>query len=274
MEEEMNRTLTNEQYHAHPAISSSDVKAVYKTSLAHWKGKVRKPSAAFAMGSAVHALVLEPEKNLVLRGPEDRRGNKWKEAQLAADLDGQILLPEGDFDLAARIADAAKAHPVLAQYLADPSFVAEASFFGTDPETGVEIKCRPDGYLPEAGVVFDLKTTTDASPDGFPRELRKYAYDVQAAFYLRALRAAGYKADTFIFAAVEKEAPHCVGLHAITDDYMRHADQIVTMTLQKIFNAQAVSDFTTGWPLINHIGLPRWQAETAEDDIFDQTVDF
>lgn len=270
----MRTDLSNEQYHAHPAISSSDVKAVYKTSLAHWKGKVRKPSSAFAMGSAVHALVLEPEKNLVLRGPEDRRGNKWKEAQLAADLDGQILLPEGEFDLAARIADAAKAHPVLAQYLADPTFVAEASFFGIDKETGVEIKCRPDGYLPDAGVVFDLKTTTDASPDGFPRELRKYAYDVQAAFYLRALRAAGYKADTFIFAAVEKEAPYCVGLHVLTDDYIRHADSIVTHTLQKIFNAQAVSDFTTGWPLINTIDLPRWQTETAEDDIFDQTVDF
>jgi len=270
----MRTDLTNEQYHAHAAISSSDVKAVYKTSLAHWRGRVRKPSSAFAMGSAVHALVLEPEKNLVLRGPEDRRGNKWKEAQLAADLDGQILLPEGDFDLAARIADAAKAHPVLAQYLADPTFVAEASFFGIDPETGVEIKCRPDGYLPEAGLVFDLKTTTDASPDGFPRELRKYAYDVQAAFYLRALRAAGFKAETFIFAAVEKEAPYAVGLHALTDRYLQHADLIVTDTLQKISNAIAVSSFPTGWDLINHIDLPRWQTETAEDDIFTETVDF
>jgi exodeoxyribonuclease VIII len=274
MGEEMRTDLDNKSYHAHPAISSSDVKAVHKTSLAHWKGKVRKESSAFALGSAVHALVLEPEKNLVLRGPEDRRGNKWKEAQLAADLDGQILLPEAEFDLAARIADAVKAHPVAAMYLADPTFVAEASFFGIDPATGVEIKCRPDGYLPEVGLVFDVKTTTDASPDGFPRELRKYAYDVQAAFYLRALRAAGYKADTFMFIAVEKEAPFAVGIHALTDRYLDHADMIVTQTLQKISNALAVSDFTTGWPLINTIDLPRWQTETAEDDIFTETVDF
>jgi hypothetical protein len=274
MEEEMNRDLTNKEYHAHPAISSSDVKAVHTKSLAHWKGKVRKETSAFALGSAVHALVLEPEKNLVLRGPEDRRGNKWKEAQLAADLDGQILLPEAEFDLAARIADAAKAHPVVEQYLGDPTFVAEASFFGIDPVTGTEIKCRPDGYLPDYGIVFDLKTTTDASPDGFPRELRKYAYDVQAAFYLRALRAAGYKADTFMFIAVEKEAPFAVGVHALTDRYLDHADMIVTQTLQKISNAIAVSDFQTGWDLINHIDLPRWQTETTEDDIFTETVDF
>ena len=270
----MNRELTNKEYHAHPAISSSDVKAVYKTSLAHWKGKIRRETSAFALGSAVHALVLEPKKNLVIRGPEDRRGNKWKEAQLAADIDGQILLPEAEFDFAARIADAVKAHPVAAMYLADQTFIAEASFFGIDPATGSEIKCRPDGYLPEVGLVFDVKTTTDASPDGFPRELRKYAYDVQAAFYLRALRSAGYKADTFIFIAVEKEAPHAVGLHALTDRYLDHADMVVTQTLQKISNAVAVSDFTTGWPLINHIDLPRWQAETTEDDVFTETVDF
>ena len=270
----MRTDLTNKDYHAHPAISSSDVKAVHTKSLAHWKGKVRRETSAFALGSAVHALVLEPEKNLVLRGPEDRRGNKWKDAQLAADLDGQILLPEAEFDLAARIADAVKAHPVAAMYLADPTFVAEASFFGTDPATGVEIKCRPDGYLPEVGLVFDVKTTTDASPDGFPRELRKYAYDVQSAFYLRALRSAGYKADTFIFIAVEKDPPHAVGLHALTGRYLEHADMVVTETLLKISNATAVSDFTTGWPLINTIDLPRWQTETTEDDVFSETVDF
>jgi hypothetical protein len=49
---------------------------------------------------------------------------------------------------------------------------------------------------------------------------------------------------------------------------------VVTQTLQKISNAIAVSDFTTGWPLINTIDLPRWQTETAEDDIFTETVDF
>jgi hypothetical protein len=49
---------------------------------------------------------------------------------------------------------------------------------------------------------------------------------------------------------------------------------IVTQTLQKISNALAVSDFTTGWPLINTIDLPRWQTETTEDDIFTETVDF
>lgn len=270
----MRTDLTNEQYHAHPAISSSDVKAVHKTSLHHWKNKVRKESVAFAMGSAVHAMVLEPEKNLVRRGPEDRRGDKWKQARLAADLDGQILLTESDFDLAERIADSVKAHPVAAMYLASPSLVCEASFFAKDPQTGVQIKCRPDGYIQDAGIVFDVKTTNDASPDGFPREVTKYAYDVQAAFYLRALRAASYDANQFVFVCVEKEAPHAVGVHILTDRYLHRADAIVTQTLEKIGNAVSVNDFPTGWPLINHIDLPRWQTDQTEDDVYDEQIDF
>ena len=265
--------LTNAAYHARPEISSSDVKAVASKSLAHWKGKVWKDSSAFALGSAVHALVLEPHKNLVVRGPKDRRGNEWKKEQLAADLDGKILLTESDFDLAAEIADAVRANQVVRGWLAEPWFVAEASFFADDSETGVNIKCRPDGWIPNGGIIFDVKTTRDASPEGFPREMRNYGYDLQAAFYLRTLREAGFDAKKFIFVAVEKEPPYAVGLHVMTDRYLEHANARVTRTLEKINAAIAADDYTTGWPMINDIDLPRWQAD-PEADVFDDTIDF
>lgn len=265
--------MTNEAYHAHPNISSSDVKAVATRSLAHWKYRTYKSSSAFALGSAVHALVLEPHKNLVVRGPEDRRGAKWKDASLAADLDGKILLTESDFDLSRQIADAVRAHPVVRGWLAEPWFVAEASFFADDSETGVNIKCRPDGWIPNGGIVFDVKTTRDASPEGFPREMRNYGYDLQAAFYLRTLREAGFQAKKFIFVAVEKEPPYAVGLHVMTDRYLEHANMRVTRTLEKINAAIAANDYTTGWPMINDIDLPRWQLD-PEADVFDETVDF
>ena len=265
--------MTNASYHAHPNISSSDVKAVATRSLAHWKYKTYKTSPAFALGSAVHALVLEPHKNLVIRGPEDRRGSKWKDASLAADLDGKILLTESDFDLAAEIAGAVRAHPVVRGWLAEPSLIAEGSFFADDSETGVNIKCRPDGWIWNGGIVFDIKTTRDASPDGFPREMRNYGYDLQAAFYLRTLREAGFDAKKFIFVAVEKEPPYAVGLHVMSDRYLEHANVRVTRTLEKINAAIAADDYTTGWPMINDIDLPRWQLD-PEADVFDDTIDF
>ena len=158
-------------------------------------------------------------------------------------------------------------------YLADPSFVAEASIFAKDPATGVDIKCRPDGWIDSQGIIFDVKTTRDASPDGFPREIRNYGYDLQAAFYLRCMRAAGHDAKAFIFVAVEKEPPYAVGLHVMTDRYLEHANMRVTRTLEKINAAIAADDYTTGWPMINDIDLPRWQAD-PEADVFDEPIDF
>jgi exodeoxyribonuclease VIII len=262
-----------DEYHRHPNISSSDVKAVATRSLAHWKYKTYKASTAFALGSAVHALVLEPHKNLVVRGPEDRRGAKWKDASLAADLDGKILLTEGDFDLSRQIADAVLAHEIVQSWMAHPDFVAEASFFAEDGETGVNIKCRPDGHIVDTGIIFDIKTTRDASPDGFAREIVNYGYDLQAAFYLRTLREAGRRAKQFFFVAVEKEPPYAVGVHYMTQRYLKNANERVTQTLEKINAAIAADDYTTGWPMINDIDLPRWQLD-PEADVFDDTIDF
>lgn len=264
--------MSNADYHAHSAISSSDVKMVAAKSLAHWKHKVRKRSTAFDLGTAVHAMVLEPHLELVVRGPEDRRGNKWKEASLAADLDGKLLLTESDYDQAQAMAEAVRAHPVVQKWMGLPDFIAEASFFAEDSITKTRIKCRPDGFIHSIGLVFDIKTTTDASPDGFPREVRKYGYDLQADFYLRTLQSAGYNADQFFFVCVEKEAPYAVGVHVLERDYMRTAMFRVSSILEKISNAQATDDFITGWPLINHIPLPRWQSDEPEADAFDETT--
>jgi exodeoxyribonuclease VIII len=261
MGEEMIRTdLSNEAYHAHPAISSSDVKAVYLKSLRHWQLAPRKESAAFDLGSAVHALVLEPEKDLVRCGPGDRRGTAWKDAKLAADLDGYILLPQGEYDLAKNIAHAAL---VQAPEWMDRPRITEGSVFATDRITGVEIKCRPDIYIEADAMVVDLKTCTSASPRQFSRDVHQYGYAIQAAFYMRVLQNAGHEADRFFFFAIEKDAPYAVCIHEIDADYLDTCQQIITQTLLKIRDAQAKGDYTTGWPEVNMISQPGWM--TADD---------
>lgn len=264
----MKLDLTNEAYHARPEISSSDVKVVALKSLLHWKNKVYKSSAAFDLGTAVHALCLEPEKDLIVRGPEDRRGNKWKDLKLAADLDGKLLLTEGDYDLAERMAEAVRAHPAGKMWLEAADLVAEGSFFAEDAQTGVKIKCRPDGYIPSMNLMFDIKTTANASPNGFPRDLRRYGYDLQAAFYRRTMQQHGAGGLEFYFLCVEKEAPYAVCAHTLSDEYILQADMKVTQTLYQIANAEASNDYRTGWDLVNVIDLPRWQVELPEDDVF------
>ena len=66
------KDMSNERYHSMNGISSSTVKTVYKKSLAHWKGQKHKNSTAFNLGTAVHALLLEENRDLVVKGPKTK----------------------------------------------------------------------------------------------------------------------------------------------------------------------------------------------------------
>ncbi len=116
------------------------------------------------LGTAVHIAALEPDRFHLdlIRGPEDRRGNKWKDAVEEGAAYGKLVLTAGDFDKALRMGDAARKIPVVKQ-LADTQLLAEPSAFWTDAETGIECRCRPDIYCPAFEIMADLKTTTDAS---------------------------------------------------------------------------------------------------------------
>lgn len=249
--------ISNDDYHNHDAISSTDVKTVYSKSLAHWKAKTYKSTPAFDTGTAVHAMVLESDKEIVIRGPEDRRGNKWKEAYAECAAKDQLLLTTSDYDLARDMADSLLMHPI-GQRMAGATTINECSFFATDPQTGLNLKTRPDSYWEENGVIYDIKTCQDANPRSFSRDFHKYNYAIQAAFYMHVLRLCGKPVNNFVFAAVEKTTPYEVSVHVVSDEYLEWAEKQMHETLAKIANAQQSGRYVTGWPEINVIDLPSW----------------
>ena len=250
--------LSNTGYHAKKDhISSSDVKMVHSKSLAHWKAKTYSSSPVYDMGTAVHAMVLEDGKGVV-RGPETRRGKAWTEAYEEAQANDQTLLTAADYDLARNIADSVLFHPV-GQRMAGPTTVNEASFFATDPETGLKIKCRPDSYWDAKGVLYDLKTCQDASPRGVAKDMIAYNYAIQQAFYMHCLEQAGYEASQFVFVHVEKTGGHAVSTNIIHEEYLDWAKGEMHMTLRKIAKANEAQKWDTGWSdQTNVIDLPRW----------------
>lgn len=265
------------EYHdkkKHPHISSSDVKTVYGKSLLHWVGQEYKESPTLEMGKAVHSLILEYEKQAVVRGPSDRRGNKWKEAKQQAEQQGKILLTERDYDTALEIAESALFNSeFLRSRVSAKNFISEASIFTTCKKTGMLIKCRPDGLLvpqddKDKGVLLDIKTTQDASPEGFQRELRKYNYDLQIAFYLHTMRCASLPCSEMYLVAIEKTPPYAVGVHVLSEIYIKHAEKRMIQTLEKMKHAESSQDFSTGWPEINQVHLPAWLEDDMDDAAF------
>jgi exodeoxyribonuclease VIII len=75
--------------------------------------------------------------------------------------------------------DAVNAHPAASQLLAGAE--RELSLFWTDARYHVPCKARYDAR--NHGLVMDLKTTQDASPEGFARQAANLLYHCQAAHY-------------------------------------------------------------------------------------------
>ena len=105
--------MSNEVYHSESGISSSAVKTVYKKSLKHWKGQKIVQSAAFAMGNAVHSYLLEPHRNLVLKGPKTKASAAFKEMKDKL-TDDQVLLTEVEYNVANCIVKGALENPSIA----------------------------------------------------------------------------------------------------------------------------------------------------------------
>lgn len=255
--------MSNKEYHATDAISSSDVKAVHSKSLAHWKHRATfKPTLAMAIGSAVHDMCLEGGENTV-RGGADRRGKQWSEAFADAEATGKLLLTAGDYDIARDVADSVLFHPVGAK-MAGPDTVNEASFFAKCPMTGMDIKCRPDSYDDKTGVIFDIKTCQSSAPKDVEADIRKYGYALQAAWYMYVMQNAGYTADRFVFVFVEKTAPFAVNCCELTYEYIDWADVQMHKALRDIKQANDTQVWDTGYSTgINAVDIPSWLAQDA-----------
>ena len=66
-------------------------------------------------------------------------------------------------------------------------------------------------------MITDLKTTTDASPFGFARDMVKYGYHQQAGFYCMGYEALTGEKPCFAIFAIEKEPPYVHSAYEIGD---------------------------------------------------------
>ena len=260
--------MSNADYHAHPAIGSSSVKSVYVKSLLHWHKGQHKESPAMDIGTAVHAMILEPEKKLIVCGPESRRGKAWTEAKEKAERNGMTLLTQPDYEMCVTIAKSTMANPDASVLLNDRTAVKECSIFNIDPDTGLELKVRPDLFIANRRLILDVKTTKDASPyrGGFEKQVFQLGYHIQGAFYSYVCGLEGIVTDQFSFLAVEKEPPYAVQIHTLAPEVLEFGLCQVKETLRQIKKAKEEAIYTTGWPSTNIITLPEWLKQDRDID--------
>lgn len=138
---------------------------------------------------------------------------------------GRIVLSDSDWRVTKTITARVMKHPAASGLLKYGK--AEQSIFWIDKDTGVKCKGRIDWLETDedTAIVFDLKSTTDASPEGFQRSVSKYRYYVQASMYLDGLSQLGYDPGSFIFGAWEKHSPYAAALYYATDGMLETGRQ-------------------------------------------------
>ncbi len=208
--------MSNEDYHAHEAISKSKLDLIEK-SMAHFLDPKKVERSFFNFGAAVHDAVLLPEEfhsKYVKMPPEIkiRRGKEW-DAFKAANSEKTILTAD-EYEEAMLFRDKILSHKICKNIFKDGE--PEHSYFTELEVLGekIKVKCRPD-YVSK-NCVIDIKTTLSAGFDEFSRSILKYRYHVQAAFYLDVVnKVLGTEIDNFIFVAIEKEHPFPIGVYVL-----------------------------------------------------------
>lgn len=224
------------EYFNVPALSASLAKQLIK-SAAHAKWYLdnkSKTTPAMAFGTAVHAAILEPHRNdvfVVKRHSWTTKEGKEEREQL--EETGLPILKQEDVDTIYRIRDAVLSVPVVRDALE-----VGAKEVGRYWE-GRGVPCKGKADLVAGDTVFDIKTTTDATPRGFLSSVYKYQYGIQARHYLD-----GFDAADFIFVAVETEPPHAVGLYRLSDTLLIRASHDLDVCARRYADAMK----TGNWP--------------------------
>lgn len=207
------KPMTNDDYHAHEALGSSNLKDILKNPYAFSQGIRKEQTPAMIMGSAIHCMILEPhlfDQDYAVSPQYDGRtkeGKAIKEAFEAQSI-GKTVLRAEDHELAKNCADSilqSKAKIFFQNGVAEKPFFSEID--------GISVKCKPDYYIESMGLVVDVKKCADASPDGFQKAAANFGYYLSASLYLDVLQSLGHKAEKFLFVCVEDKAPFMVAVY-------------------------------------------------------------
>lgn len=259
--------LTNAEYHAHEAISKSDLDAARKSGihlLDKKEGPPRASTPVFDFGTAFHAAVLPGEdfSQTAVRMPKEITSKATKAGkEFAKEHEGKIILNHSDSYALDQMMLSVSQHPAASGLLnGDLKGKSEQSFFCTDAgETELELKCRPDFMLDDGSLIIDVKTTTDASPNGFKKSLANFRYYVQAAWYLHVVeKATGHRPEAFIFVAVEKQRPFATGVYVADDECIRIGMEQAREDLMNIAKWKNTGIYPGYSSQAEMISLPKW----------------
>ncbi|MCB9229824.1 MAG: PD-(D/E)XK nuclease-like domain-containing protein [Deltaproteobacteria bacterium] len=224
-------------------------------------------SKSLREGEAVHVLTLEPEtwdERYMVTAANSRAAKAFQDP--ARDNPDKTCLTIPEYDNVRRMADALLDDPKSRMYL-DLRGEPEKSFFYRDPETGIDLKARPDFISSDSVCVVDIKTTRDLSPHQFTRDADNFKYWLSPELIFNAVEAVrGVRPQAYVFLCVENNGDK----RPDTEVYFADADfvELGHRKLREALRILKACRKANRWPVSGlnpaSLGLPAWRMKELE----------
>lgn len=175
----------------------------------------------------------------------------------------KTILTVPQYELALKMRDAARAHPVASRLLLERGR-NEITIEWEHERTGTQCKSRVDRLC---SALVDIKTTRDPSPQSFSRDAGKYGYALQLAFYAEACRVAGLGELPVKIIAAQNCEPYDVVVYDLDEEILSHGREQYELALMKLVNCNESQE----WPGVAPneevtLRLPAWMSPSLEDE--------
>jgi hypothetical protein len=263
--------IANDAYHQGEGLSHSGLKRIRMQTPFHYHALAtatdappKAPTPQMFNGTLTHCALLEPEHfdlRYVIAPDVSKSSRLYKEFAQQCMSSGMEPISQLQRDAAFRQAEALRKLPQVAELLAHGQ--PEVSAWWRDVATGVLCKCRPDWVSPvglgKGVVLLDVKTASDASPEGFSKSVANFGYHTQADWYCTGFElASGMQVHGMVFAVVESEFPHACSAYMLSDAALLRAREENREALN-LYARCAEAKQWPGYPSeIQVIELPRW----------------
>lgn len=285
-----NKETPNEWQTRTGHVSGSALKLL-KQSPAHFiepKDPDDEETKAKLFGSAYHCFILEPLKfeekyfifddrdiieKLIGEGSKNPRNTnaykEWKDAQLSF-AQGKIMIDLETKKVLEAMKSRLFSHRYVAQLLSDGE--AEKSFYctlNTMDDKEVKVIMRTDYLKWKKRAVIELKTTKDASKEGFPKECGQYDYHISSALYkdfMELIQGDGIP-WSFFFIAQESKKPYAFNIFEASAQFIAQGRYEYEQLIM-LFNQCKENNKWPGYQVwtqnrfgVNEINLPNWAVQ-------------
>jgi exodeoxyribonuclease VIII len=236
-------------------------------SVLHYLKKKQETTPAMAFGTLSHTMILEPQtfhQKFVIQPKIDRRTNAGKIAwnKLVAGAGDRTIVSVDDYECVTSMAEVLRSIPFEFKESFQSAHKEVSGFIDLE---GVKMRCRMDAYDPVNNIVWEYKTTQDASIDGFKNKSASFKYHMQGACYawltklIHARHGIQIEMPKFLILAQETEAPFEFCVYQYDDAAMQIGYEKIQKALERwrefLKNPSVPQGYSKN---VNALDLPAW----------------